>query len=169
MKNNEGNTRLKLPTLALGAEYLVMGYLMRRNIMVYRAPNNNEGYDLIAINPISKTQKYLRIQVKSRYQIDNDNGIPIKDIHFDSFDYLIIVYQNIGFYFTNKQVVNNIDSIQPIVFYTLPSEIVKNNHYKSKRFEKFTPKGIDMEGFKNELGFEKIAVELQIEYPNKHN
>jgi len=28
-----------------------MGYLMRRNILAYKAPSNNEGYDLICIHP----------------------------------------------------------------------------------------------------------------------
>jgi hypothetical protein len=28
-----------------------MGYLMRRNILAYKAPPNKEGYDLICIQP----------------------------------------------------------------------------------------------------------------------
>jgi len=40
-------TRVQLPVVSLSAEYLVMGYLMRRNILVYKAPPFNEGYDLI--------------------------------------------------------------------------------------------------------------------------
>jgi hypothetical protein len=35
----------RFPIISLGAEYLVMGHLMRRNILVYKAPPNNEGYD----------------------------------------------------------------------------------------------------------------------------
>jgi len=38
---------LRLPVLSEGAEHLVMGYLMRRNILAYKAPPGNEGYDLI--------------------------------------------------------------------------------------------------------------------------
>ncbi|NCC34441.1 MAG: hypothetical protein EOM24_20870 [Chloroflexia bacterium] len=36
----EGTKRewLRLPVVAAGAEYLVMGYLMRRNILTYQAP-----------------------------------------------------------------------------------------------------------------------------------
>jgi hypothetical protein len=41
----------RFPVISLGAEYLVMGHLMRRNILVYKAPPNNEGYDLICIHP----------------------------------------------------------------------------------------------------------------------
>lgn len=42
---------LRLPVVSAGAEHLVMGYLMRRNILTYEAPRNNEGYDLICIHP----------------------------------------------------------------------------------------------------------------------
>lgn len=42
---------LRFPVLSEGAEYLVMGNLMRRNILTYKAPPMNEGYDLICIHP----------------------------------------------------------------------------------------------------------------------
>jgi len=42
---------LRLPVVSAGAEHLVMGYLMRRNILTYKAPSNNAGYDLICIHP----------------------------------------------------------------------------------------------------------------------
>ena len=42
---------LRLPVVSAGAEHLVMGYLMRRNILAYKAQPNNEGYDLICIHP----------------------------------------------------------------------------------------------------------------------
>ena len=42
---------LRLPVVSAGAEYLVMGYLMRRNVLAYKAPMNNEGYDLICSHP----------------------------------------------------------------------------------------------------------------------
>jgi hypothetical protein len=35
---------LRLPVVSASAEYLVMGYLMRRNILAYKAPPNNEGF-----------------------------------------------------------------------------------------------------------------------------
>jgi hypothetical protein len=34
---------LRLPVVSLAAEYLVIGYLMRHNILAYKAPPNNEG------------------------------------------------------------------------------------------------------------------------------
>ena len=42
---------LRLSVVSASAEYLVMGQLMRRNILAYKAPPNNEGYDLICIHP----------------------------------------------------------------------------------------------------------------------
>jgi hypothetical protein len=42
---------LRLPVISAGAEYWVMGYLRRRTILTYKAPPNNEGYDLICIHP----------------------------------------------------------------------------------------------------------------------
>jgi hypothetical protein len=62
---------LRFPVISHGAEFLVQGYLMRRNILAYKAPPNNEGYDLICIRPDPrKTKKQVRVQVKSRYQTD---------------------------------------------------------------------------------------------------
>jgi hypothetical protein len=47
---------LRLPVVSAGAEFLVMGLLMRRNILAYKAPPNNEGYDLICIHPDPRHQ-----------------------------------------------------------------------------------------------------------------
>lgn len=41
----------RYPVISHGAEYLVMGNLMRRDILTYKAPPQNEGYDLICIHP----------------------------------------------------------------------------------------------------------------------
>ena len=41
----------RFPAISQGAKYLVMGHLMRRNILTYQAPPNNEGYDVICIYP----------------------------------------------------------------------------------------------------------------------
>jgi hypothetical protein len=37
----------RFPVVSHGAEFLVMGNLMRRNILAYKAPPNNEGHDLV--------------------------------------------------------------------------------------------------------------------------
>lgn len=75
---------LRLPVVSAGAEYLVMGSLMRRNILAYKAPPNNEGYDLICIHPDPRHQPQdgevaqVRVQVKSRYATDCHRGFPVK-------------------------------------------------------------------------------------------
>lgn len=75
---DEKKTFLRLPVVSLSAECLVMGHLMRRNILTYKAPPNNEGYDLICIHSDpKKVTKQIRVQVKSRYQTDCDRGFPV--------------------------------------------------------------------------------------------
>src|SRR5947207_8295828 len=94
---------LRFPVVSHSAEYLVMGFLMRRNILAYKAPPNNEGYDLICIHPDPKEKsKVIKIQVKSRYQIDCDRAFPVKEKTFDTFDYVIAVFLNIGFFYKKK-------------------------------------------------------------------
>jgi hypothetical protein len=93
---------LRLPVVAAGSEYLVMGYLMCRNILAYKAPPGNEGYDLIYIHPdpryipseMEKAQ--IRVQVKSRYATDCDRGFPVKEKSLAAFDYLVVAFLNIG-------------------------------------------------------------------------
>ena len=93
---------LRLPVVSGGAEPLVMGYLMRRNILTYRAPPNNEGYDLICVHPDprhrpSRGQRpQVLVQVKSRYATDCDRGFPVREDTITAFDFLIVAFLNIG-------------------------------------------------------------------------
>src|SRR4051794_347059 len=90
----------RLPVVALSAEYLTIGHLMRRNFLAYKAPPNNEGYDLICIHPNPKeSTNAVRVQVKSRYQTDCDRAFPVMDKTFGSFDYLVIAFLNIGYFY----------------------------------------------------------------------
>jgi hypothetical protein len=154
----------RYPVISLGAEYLVIGHLMRRNILAYKAPPNNEGYDLICIHPDPrKSAEQIRVQVKSRYQTDSDRAFPLKEKSFSAFDYLIIVFLNNGYYYKKRPVQEGFGVPE---FYTLPIEFIKHNHYKSDSgWEKVLTKGKDMEQFKNEHGFEIIANDLGIPYP----
>jgi len=98
-KPRQNKSFLRFPVISHGAELLVQGYLMRRNILTYKAPPNNEGYDLICINPNPRIKgKQIRVQVKSRYQTDCDRGVPIKESNLDAFDYVIVAFLNIGFF-----------------------------------------------------------------------
>jgi hypothetical protein len=70
----------RYPVVSLGAEYLVMGHLMRRNMLASKAPPNHEGYDLICIHPDPDTTiRPVRVQVKSRLATNCDRGFPVKE------------------------------------------------------------------------------------------
>lgn len=159
---------LILPAVTLGAEHLVMGYLLRRNILAYKAPPNNEGYDILCIHPDpKKVTKQLRIQVKSRYQTDCDRAFPIKEKSMAGCDYVIGVFQNIGNFFRRKQ---EQGGVKPPEFYTLPIDFVIAHHEKSgSGFGKLRTRQLDLEKFKNEKGFELIAQELGVVYPSKRS
>ncbi len=157
---------LRLPVVSLSAEYLVIGQLMRRNILAYKAPPNNQGYDLICIHPDPKrSAKAIRVQVKSRYQTDCDRAFPVKEKSFGAFDCLIIVFLNIDFFFRRlgKQ-----GGRQAPEYFTLPREFIQKHHYRPQSgFQKVRTRGLDLSVFKDETGFEQIARNLQIPYPSR--
>ena len=157
---------LRLPTVSHGAEYLVMGYLMRRNILTYKAPPNNEGYDLICIHPDPrKSSKQIRVQVKSRYQTDSDRAFPVKEKTFGAFDYVIIVFLNIGYFYRKKPVQ---EGLRDPEFFTLPTEFIRKHHRKVESgWEKVHTKSLDLDQYKNHHGFELIAEDLKIPYPSR--
>jgi hypothetical protein len=95
MSTSQAKSYLRFPVISHGAEFLVQGYLMRRNILTYKAPQNNAGYDLICVHPDhpNKTRP-ICVQVKSRYATDCDRGFPVKEQTFKHFDFLIAVFLN---------------------------------------------------------------------------
>jgi hypothetical protein len=170
MESNETKKPyLRLPVVSLSSEFLVMGHLMRRNILTYKAPPYNEGYDLICMHPNpKKASKHIRIQVKSRYQSDCDRGFPVKEKSLKSFDYLIVAFLNIGYFFSKhkKNQKSIIGRIEP-EFYTFPVEFIHKHHRIVGNWEKVMTRSLDIEKYKNEKGFEQVAKELNISYPNK--
>ncbi len=163
---------LRLPVVSAGAEYLVMGHLMRRNILAYKAPPNNEGYDLICIHPdprhtpLSGEIVQVRVQVKSRYATDCDRGFPVKEASLNAFDFLVVVFLNIGkFYGENCGPTGS----QPTEFYTLPNEFIRQHHDKSSSWQKVKLRNLndEIQSFRDDLGFEQIAACLGISKPSK--
>lgn len=142
-----------------------MGYLLRRNILTYKAPPNNEGYDLICLHPDPKlSAKTLRVQVKSRYQTDSNQGVPLKSKSLDAFDFLIVALLNIGYYYSPKK--ESRSGLTPACFYTLPNSFVRQHHDRvGKGWEVFQTKNLDLGPYKNEFGFEMLADALAVPYP----
>jgi hypothetical protein len=163
---------LRLPVVSASSEFLVMGHLMRRNILAYKAPQNNEGYDLICIHPNPRhvpragEVAQVRVQVKSRYATDCDRGFPVKEVSFDAFDFLVVVFLNIGKFYGKN---DGSDGGREPEFYTLPNEFIKRHHQKTTSWQKVRLKSLqeEIEPFKGELGFEQIADCLGVPRPTK--
>lgn len=158
----------RFPVISLSAEYLVMGLLMRRNILAYKAPPNNEGYDLICIHPDPRIcSKQLRIQVKSRLATDCDRGFPVKGRTLDAFDYLTVVFLNVGYFMGMSKRHDTRDGEREPEVYTFPASFIKANHNASSTWEKVRTRGLDIEQYKGAAGFEVIARDLDIPYPRR--
>lgn len=158
----------RYPVISLSAEYLVMGYLMRRNILTYKAPPNNEGYDLICIHPDPRTKsKQLRIQVKSRLATDCDRGFPVKGKTLDAFDYLTVVFLNVGYFMGMAKRHASRDGEREPEIYTFPASFIRKHHKASSTWEKVRTGGLDISQYKGMDGLERVAEELGIAYPRK--
>lgn len=165
-------TFLRLPVVSLAAEHLVMGYLMRRNILAYKAPPGNEGYDLICIHPDPRHKPtrdqvaQVRVQVKSRYQSDSDRGFPVKAPTLDAFDFLVVAFLNIGKFFSGR---DGATGARDPEFYTLPVEFVRAHHDARTSWHKVHLRGLeaDIEPYRGEAGFELIAERLGVPRPTR--
>lgn len=163
---------LRLPVVSAGAEFLVMGHLMRRNILTYKAPQNNEGYDLICIHPDPRHRPaknelpQIRVQVKSRYATDCDLGFPVKEASFEAFDFLVVAFLNIGKFF-NKN--DGTSGERDPEFYTFPREFIRTHHKATSTWHKVQLRKLqnEIEPFKNGQGFELIADALGVQRPKK--
>jgi hypothetical protein len=160
---------LRLPVVSEGAEHLVMGMLMRRNVLAYKAPPGNEGYDLICIHPDPRRQPQvqIRVQVKSRYQTDCDRGFPLKEKGLDAFDFLVVVFLNIGEFFGGK---DGTKGAAPPEFYTLPAGFVAEHHRADSSWQKVRLRGLDeiLKPYRDEAGFELIAKALGVDKPSRN-
>jgi hypothetical protein len=158
----------RFPVVSLSAEHLVMGQLLRRNVLTYKAPPGNEGYDLICIHPDPRrVSRQLRIQVKSRMATDSDRGFPVKARSIDAFDFLVVVFLNVGYYFSKAKKHAPREGAREPEFYTLTPQFIRDNHDARSTWEKVRMRGIDMTAFKNDVGFELIAKALEVPYPSK--
>lgn len=163
---------LRLPVVSASSEYLVMGHLMRRNVLTYKVPQNNEGYDLICIHPDPRHVPrkgeipQVRVQVKSRYATDCDRGFPLKEASLDAFDFLVIVFLNIGKFYGRN---DGSDGSGEVEMYTLPNKFIREHHNASSSWQKVRLRNLqsEIERFKGEAGFEQIARSLGVPKPKK--
>jgi len=158
----------RYPAVNLGAEHLAMGYLLRRNIMAYKAPPGNEGYDLVCIHPDPrKVSKQVRVQVKSRLATDSDRSVLVRPNTLDAFDFLIVVYLNIG-YFSRmaKKYPLRAGDKEPELF-VLPQAFVSVHMSKTSSWGKLRLRGLDLSLYEGRQGIDRIARKLRVEYPVK--
>jgi len=156
----------RYPVVSLGAEYLVMGHLLRRNVLAYKAPPNNEGYDLICIHPDPHVVgPQVRVQVKSRLATDCDRGFPVKERSIAAFDFLVVAFLNVGYFFRKAGHGAPEAGRCPPEFYTFPADFIRQHHNKSSSWEKVRTRGIDISAYRDEAGLELIAKRLNVAYP----
>src|SRR5207249_906515 len=104
------------------------------------------------------------IQVKSRYQTDCDRAFPVKERTLKAFDYLIVAFLNIGFFYGNKRTKKGYREPE---FYVLPVRWIRRHHKKVRSgWDKVHTQGQKLDEFKKERGIEMIAGELGIPYPS---
>jgi hypothetical protein len=108
----------------------------------------------------------IRVQVKSRYATDCDRGFPVQEKSLDAFDYLVIVFLNIGKFFGKN---DGTSGSQGVEFYTLSNRFVRDHHNASSSWQKVRLNHLqnEIQPFKNEDGFEKIAKALGVPKPRK--
>ena len=162
----------RFSVVSAGAEHLVMGYLMRRNILTYKAPPNNEGYDLICIHPDPRHRRskeeldVVRVQVKSRYATDNNRAPLVQAKSLNAFQFLVVAFLNIGRFSRGRD--GSAGSQEP-EFYTFPADFIRKHLDKSHGWEKvrLRPLGKKIEPFRNQAGFELIAKALGVPRPKR--
>jgi len=77
----------------------------------------------------------------------------------------IVAFLNIGFFYSRM---GKEGGCQDPEFYTLPREFVQKHHYRPESgFEYVGTKHLDLSPYKDELGFEQIARDLNIPYPKR--
>jgi hypothetical protein len=162
---------LQFPVVSEGAEYLVMGHLMRRNILTYKAPPGNEGYDLICIHPDPRHQPgpdevaQVRVQVKSRYATEA-REFPVRHASLDAFDFLIVAFLNVGNFTRGR---DGTSGERVPEFYTLPREFVTAHHRQYHGWERVSLRGLETEiaPYRDAAGFEFIACALGVSRPSR--
>ena len=105
--------------------------------------------------------------MKSRLATDSDRGFPVKKRSIDAFDYLIVVFLNVGYFLGKAKRYASRDGAADPEFFTFPAGFIRKHHDSRSSWEKVRTRGLDIEKYRDELGFEQIADDLGIPYPSK--
>jgi hypothetical protein len=142
-----------------------MGHLLRRNVLVYKAPPNYEAYDLIAMHPDPREKgPKLRLQVKSRSASDAGQFFPMKSAGLDGFDFLVYVRLNIGYFYRTARIGQADD--RPPEFYTLPASAARTSFSSNGKWGGRIAFGkADLAPYRDAAGFEQIATVLKVDRP----
>lgn len=91
----------------------------------------------------------------------------MKEKTLDAFDYLIVVFMNVGYFLQmRKRHPVRVGARAP-EFYTFPASFIRRHHDARWSWQKVRTRGLDIEQYKDERGFEQIAKDLGISYPKK--
>jgi hypothetical protein len=168
MKKVKKKRFLRFPVVSLGAEHLAMGWLMRRNILAYKAPSGNEGYDLLCIHPDPRHKsRQVRIQVKSRLATDCDRGFPVREGSLDAFDFLIVVFLNAGYFGYKAKALSSQAGARAPEIYTLPAAFVRKHHEAEGTWQKVRTRELDLVPYRDEAGIELVAKALGVKYRSR--
>jgi hypothetical protein len=139
--------------VSAGAEYLVMGYLMRRNILAYKAPQNNEGYDLICNTPTRGIRRPATS--RPRCACRSKAGMPAT---------ATAAFPSSRHHFGKKDC--GPDRYKP-EFYTLPKDFAMRYQDPRSNWGLVKLRAIqdELEQYRDERGFELIAQKLGIPKP----
>jgi hypothetical protein len=160
-------TFLQFPVMHDGAEHLAMGFLARRNIASYKAPQGQANFDLLCIHPTGQHNRHVRVQVKSRYGTQG-SVVPIRTSSLKKFDFLIVVALNIGDFSGKK---DGSTGAKPPDLYVFPRSVVQRHFLAEQgwsptsgrfyyRQHKTAPKRIAH--YMNAKGIELIAKKLGV-------
>ena len=85
---------------------------------------------------------------------------------FEAFDYLGVVFLNVG-YFLAKRRGRARQGSQPPEFYTFLVNFIREYQKAASSWEKVRTRGLDVSPYRDDFGFEQVARDLGIDYPEK--
>jgi hypothetical protein len=103
--------------------------------------------------------------VKSRYASDSNGAVMLREAKLEAADFVILVFLNIGYFYKRKPVREGAAAPE---FFTLPVAVARGLYSKTKGgWERALTKGVDLEAYRDEKGFDLIAAALGIPYPGE--